>query len=850
MDKIRFVARIFLVTTLLLSFSQTARADPIASSRYYGEVHVLDNPPIAGSVIEAYVPDVAGPAGTAILTSSDPLLLYDISINGDDPVTPYIKEGGVNSDIITFRYGTRILGTALFQSGLSLSQNLHPPQAISGGPYSGNEGSNIAFSGSANDYGTDVATYAWDMDSNPATFEITGQTPSVTFPNSGVFTVRLRVTDGLSGEGIASTEVTVNNVAPTLTTFTPSVSVNEGSTANNSGSVTDPGNDISSITASIGSVINNGDGTWSWTYVPTDGPESPTVTITATDADGATGTTTFTLVVNNVAPVGSLGNNGPVPEGSPATISFSGQGDPSTLDTVAGFHYAFACDNGSLAAATYANSSASSSTTCTFPDGPATYTVRARILDKDNGFSEYFTYVDVSNAAPVLTVNQTTVTVNEGTTATNSGTISDPGTDPLTIYTEYGSVTDNGNGTWSWSYFAGAGPGDSRQIAIQASDGDSGYGGVTFNLVVNNVAPTADAGGPYTVNEGSPVNFVGTAYDPGTDDMGIFDYYWDFDYVSPTFTYDASGSATVSPTYSNAGVYIAAFRVEDSQFAVGLDTTTVTIVNTPPSNVSPGGPYTVTPNSLLNLYGSATCVAVDTCSYAWDLDNDGQYDDYTGIIASYTWTLEGVYTIGLRVTDDDGTSATGSTTVTVASTVTHSIPLVAGWNLVSFNIHPVDGSTTAVLSSISGNFSLVYAWDASGAHASSGNWLLYDPLVPSFLNSLTSLSEGQGFWIQMTAADTLEVTGNIVTASSIALYDNTGGWNLVGYPSITNRALPGAIPAETNEIYAYHASDTLDSWKLFDRDFPIFDLNDLTTLTPGWGYWMFVTGDSTWNIAY
>jgi hypothetical protein len=167
--------------------------------------------------------------------------------------------------------------------------------------------------------------------------------------------------------------------------------------------------------------------------------------------------------------------------------------------------------------------------------------------------------------------------------------------------------------------------------------------------------------------------------------------------------------------------------------------------------------------------------------------------------------------------------------------------------LISFNVHPADTSTGTVLADIAGHYSLVYAWDASGATI--GNWLTYDPVVP-FLASLTNLNEMQGFWILMTQADTLDVSGTPVATSSIPLYDNTGGWNLVGYPAITNRDLPGAIPAVVNEIYAYHPGDTLDPWKLFDRDFPIPELNDLTSMTPGWGYWMFVTADSTWNVAY
>ena len=72
--------------------------------------------------------------------------------------------------------------------------------------------------------------------------------------------------------------------------------------------------------------------------------------------------------------------------------------------------------------------------------------------------------------------------------------------------------------------------------------------------------------------------------------------------------------------------------------------------------------------------------------------------------------------------------ATGSTTVTVNTLLTHSIPLVVGWNLVSFNVHPTNTATEVVLANISGHYDLVYAWDATGGHI--GNWLKYDPAYP------------------------------------------------------------------------------------------------------------------------
>ena len=50
--------------------------------------------------------------------------------------------------------------------------------------------------------------------------------------------------------------------------------------------------------------------------------------------NGDTATTT-TVTVNNVAPTADFTNDGPVDEGSPATVSFSNQFDPSSADATA-----------------------------------------------------------------------------------------------------------------------------------------------------------------------------------------------------------------------------------------------------------------------------------------------------------------------------------------------------------------------------------------------------------------------------------------------------------------------------------------------------------------------------------
>jgi M6 family metalloprotease-like protein len=86
-------------------------------------------------------------------------------------------------------------------------------------------------------------------------------------------------------------------------------------------------------------------------------------------------------------------------------------------------------------------------------------------------------------------------------------------------------------------------------------------------------------------------------------------------------------------------------------------------------NANAGGPYT-TPegtNVVLTAAGSNDPDG-DPVTYEWDLDNDGQYDDSTSQTPTFTTVgNDGVFTVGVRVTDNQGDSSTASTTVTVTN---------------------------------------------------------------------------------------------------------------------------------------------------------------------------------------
>jgi endonuclease/exonuclease/phosphatase family metal-dependent hydrolase len=101
------------------------------------------------------------------------------------------------------------------------------------------------------------------------------------------------------------------NLPPLVTVDKPSVVVEEGQTATNTGTFENPEEldgtvDDARISASVGTITQSGSqsGTWSWSMGTTDVPadETKTVTITATDSRGAFSRTSFSLTVKNDDP--------------------------------------------------------------------------------------------------------------------------------------------------------------------------------------------------------------------------------------------------------------------------------------------------------------------------------------------------------------------------------------------------------------------------------------------------------------------------------------------------------------------------------------------------------------------
>jgi len=492
------------------------------------------------------------------------------------------------------------------------------------GPVAEGSSATISFSGQADPSSDDVTAgfhYAYSCtndDLSGANYLGSGTavTTSCTFNDNGGYTVKARIIDKDNGFSEYQTTVTVTNVAPTATIAGPSAAVDEG--GNFSISLNSPFDPSSTdTTAGFTYAFNCSSGYGAFASSSTTScaaQDNPGVTAKAKirDKDGGENEYTFAVTINNVAPTAALGNNGPVNEGSPATISFSAQSDPGPVDTTAGLRYAYACDNTSLAGATYAGSGASASTTCTYSDGPSDRIVRGRIIDKDGGYNEYTTSVHVDNVAPTATLSNNGP-VNEGNAAviTFSGQ-ADPSSDDTAAGFHYAYSCSNGD--LSGATYAGSGTAASTNcpfndngnyiVKARIIDKDGGFTDYQSTVVVNNVAPTATFQSPaVAITEGGTFNISLTnPVDVVADIPGL---QYAFDCGSGYGPFGVSSTAACV-AINNPGQTVKG-RIQDKDGGVTGYTAVVAVTNVAPSALLLSlSAASINENGAVTLSGSFT----------------------------------------------------------------------------------------------------------------------------------------------------------------------------------------------------------------------------------------------------
>jgi hypothetical protein len=98
--------------------------------------------------------------------------------------------------------------------------------------------------------------------------------------------------------------------------------------------------------------------------------------------------------------------------------------------------------------------------------------------------------------------------------------------------------------------------------------------------------------------------------------------------------------------------------------------------------------------------------------------------------------------LAISLLDEAATLANASND-SLGRALTSNVNLFEGWNLVALNGTPANTTPDYVMASVKDNITVVWHYNAS----SITKWELYDPAMPSSLNSLTRMVSGEGYWI-------------------------------------------------------------------------------------------------------
>ena len=541
-----------------------------------------------------------------------------------------------------------------------------------------------------------TATVDYGDGGGPQSLTLTGNTFTLshTYTAAGVYTITVSITDGLGLTGTA-TEIVIP-LAPTANAG-GSYSIKEGDTLTlNASTSTDPDNYPLTYSWTINGHVNAVTGvnpTLTWAMLQSfgidDGPGTFQVLVTVSDGKGNVVTSSpVTLTLTNLAPTATL-TGSTVGEGSPATVSFSNQTDPSQTDTNAGFHYSFATSSAGLNT-NYATAGTTPSTTFTFNDN-GSYTVYGAIIDKDGGVTIYSTTVTVTNVAPTATLSNTGP-INEGGSVTvQFSNPSDPSSADTSAGFHYSFALQSSDlaqsytaaGTTASTVFNFDDNG-SYVVYGRIFDKDGGYTDYTTTVVVNNVVPTGSLTNSGPINEGSAVLVsFSNLFDPSSADTTAgFHYSFALSSGALVTNYASAGtSPSASFTFNDNGTYTVYGAIIDKDGGVTQYTTMVTVINVAPTAsftnsgpINEGGSATV---QFLNPFDPSSADMTAGLHFSISQDFNSLANSYatagTTTSATFAYPTWGSYVVYGRIFDKDGGVTDYATTITVnnvAPTVT------------------------------------------------------------------------------------------------------------------------------------------------------------------------------------
>ncbi|MGM0510665.1 MAG: Ig-like domain-containing protein [Thermoplasmatota archaeon] len=424
-------------------------------------------------------------------------------------------------------------------------------------------------------------------------------------------------------------------------------------------------------------------------------------------------------------------------------------------------------------------------------------------------------------------------------TVTWSGSDSGSGIDYYEIKLDSGDYYDKGTDT---SHLYGSVSHGSHTVYVRAWDkaGNSNTDSVNFNVDDNapSISITSPSSGMVTNQTDVSVTWSGS--DSGAGDSGIYAYYRKLD--SGSYLYEGTSTSYTYTSLSDGThtVYIRAYdnvgNINTDSISFEVDTVDPTVSITSPSE----GEILKDTDVTIEWSGGDLGSGI----YYYEVRDDGSTWRNKSTSTSHPYSLtEGGHTVDVRATDNAGNSITDTVSFTVAYSQDYALDTNAqsdDWTFLSTELIPINTNLIDILEDpdygISGNYSKVMWYDAS-----SSTWRSYIPGREEVYNDLSAWNETMGIWIQITGKDPLTIKGTYPSSTDIKLYP---GWNMVGFPSKSDKKADLTLPDEVTKIGIFDETE----------QYNIRYITDLTTytMTSGVGYWVYNSYETviTWTVTY
>lgn len=515
---------------------------------------------------------------------------------------------------------------------------LAPPQAFFVfAPSAPLEGEAVSFDGSASaDPDGTIGSYAWTF--GDATTG-NGAVLSHVYGRFGTYSVTLTVvdSDGLTASVGETIRIHARPIASF--TFSPAKPLEGQSTSFDGRASSDPDGTVASYSWDFGDGTTGSGSRPAHTYARFG---VYTVSLTVTDNDGLTGTTSLGVRIHALPSASFVSSPSRPLEGASVSFDASASTDPD--GTIAAYRW------------TWGDGTTSGDLT-----GPTTshrytlfgtYGVTLVVVDAD-GFTAQVTQTIRVYAAPIASFTFTPSNPRSGQTVTFDGSGSSDRDGTIAAY------------RWTWGdgspatdaatpivshVFAAFG---TFSVILRVTDAD-GFTAETTRQVRVLAPPTASfTYTPLTPTFGQRVSFDGSSSsDP---DGTIVSYAWAFGDGTT-----ASGP-TASHVYPVAGSYPVSLTVTDDD---GLSATRSVTLTVSAENKPPTAAFTLA-RTLMSVTVDASMSSdpeQTIASYTWTW-GDGTIG--SGVTASHTYSAGGAYSIGLTVTDGGGLTATATQATSV-----------------------------------------------------------------------------------------------------------------------------------------------------------------------------------------